>query len=222
MKSLYRMFATFMMVALCASLALTQEKPGGKKAAGRSKQGKEAGKKPGGQGMPMMPKPSPEIQKLIKMLAGTWSASEKVEPSEFMPQGSSGSGTDTVKAGPGGNSLVSDYRSKGPMGSFSGHGIIYWDPKRQVYSSVWCDSMSPEGCEVGATGKWEGDNLVFNAEGEMVGKKFRSKQVYTDIKPDSYTFYIDSSMDGGPMKRFLTITYTRKPATKAAAAPAKQ
>ena len=220
MKSLYRMFAACMLVALCASLALTQEKPGGKNA-GQSKQGKEAGKKPGGQGMPMMPKPSPEIQKLIKALAGTWSVSEKTEPSEFMPQGGSGSGTDTVKAGPGGNSLVRDYRSKGPMGSFTGHSIIYWDPKRQVYGSVWCDSMSPEGCD-GATGKWEGDDLVFNAEGEMMGKKIREKWAYTDIKPDSHTFYIDSSMDGGPMKRSLTITYTRKPATKAAAPPAKQ
>ncbi len=221
MRLLYRMLASFTAAALCASLALAQEKPGGKKVAGQSKQGQEAGQKPGGQGMPMMAKPSAEIQKLIKTLAGTWSASEKMEPSESMP-GGSGTGTDTAKAGPGGNSLVSDYRSKGPMGSFAGHGIVYWDAKRQVYSSVWCDSMSPQGCEVGATGKWEGNDLVFNAEGEMMGKKFRSKQVYTDIKPDSYTFYIDSSMDGGPMKRFLTIAYTRKPATKSMAAPAKQ
>ncbi len=221
MKSLCRIFATLMTFTLCASLAVAQEKPAGKKAAGQSKQGKEAEKKPGGQGMPMMVKASPEIQKLIKMFAGTWTASQKIEPSEFMP-GGSGTGTDTVKAGPGGNSLLSDYRSKSAMGSFSGHGIIYWEPKRQVYSSVWCDSMSPEGCEVGATGKWEGSDLVFNSEGEMMGKKFQSKQVYTDIKPDSYTFYIDSSMDGGPMKRFLTITYTRKPSAKAAAALTKQ
>ncbi len=46
--------------------------------------------------------------------------------------GGSGTSTVTVKAGPGGNSLVSDYRSKEPMGSFAGHGIVYWDPKRRV------------------------------------------------------------------------------------------
>ena len=46
--------------------------------------------------------------------------------------------------------------------------------------------------------------------------------VYTDIKPDSYTFYIDPCIERGPMKRFLTSTYTRRPATKAAAVPAKQ
>jgi len=45
-----------MTFTLCASLAVAQEKPAGKKAAGQSKQGKEADKKPGGQGMPMMVK----------------------------------------------------------------------------------------------------------------------------------------------------------------------
>lgn len=222
MKSLSRVFAVLAALALFASPVPAQEKPEAKKAAGASKQAKEAGKKPTAQGMPKMVKPSPEIQKLIKTFGGAWTATEKVESSEFVPQGGSGTGTDIVKAGPGGNSLVSDYYSKGPMGSFTGHGIIYWDPKRKVYSSVWCDSMSPEGCEVGASGKWEGNDLVFDAESEMMGKKFRSKQVYTDIQPDSYTFYIDSSADGGPMKRFLTINYTRKPAAKAAAPPAKQ
>ncbi len=222
MKRPYRAFVGLIIFILCVSFGVAQEKPEGSKAAAQSKQGKEAGKKPGAQGMPMMTKPAPEIQKLIKMFSGTWIASEKMEPSEFAPQGGTGTGTDTVKAGPGGRSLVGDYRSKGSMGSFAGHGIIYWDPKRQAYSSVWCDSMTAEGCEVGATGKWEGNDLVFHSEGEMMGKKVHSKQVYTDLQPDAYTFYIDSSIDGGPMKRSLTINYTRKPAAAATTPPATQ
>src|SRR5207237_9401833 len=81
----------------------------------------------------LQPFPYTTLFRSIKMFAGTWTASQKIEPSEFMP-GGSGTGTDTVKAGPGGNSLLSDYRSKSAMGSFSGHGIIYWEPKRQVRS----------------------------------------------------------------------------------------
>ncbi len=228
MRTLYRMLATITVVGVCVSLSLAQEKAEGKKAPAQSKQTKAEGKKPGagqapagGQGMPMAVKPSPEMQKLVKMFAGTWDTTEKHEPSEYFTQGGTGTGTDTTKAGPGGNSLIGDYRSKGAMGSFTGHGVIYWDAKRKVYSSVWCDSMSPEGCEVGATGKWEGNDLVFVAEGEMMGKKYQMKQVYTDIKPDSFTFHIDTSESGAPMKRMMTIQYARKSATKPPAAPAK-
>ncbi len=64
--------------------------------------------------MPMMPKPSPEMQKLIKMFAGTWTKEGRIEPNEFLPKGGTGTGIETSKAGPGGNSLISDYRSKGP------------------------------------------------------------------------------------------------------------
>jgi hypothetical protein len=153
------------------------------------------------------------------MFGGPWSTSEKIEASEFMPQGGTGSGTDIMKAGPAGNSLVSDYRSRGSMGSFTGHGIIFWDAKRQAFSSVWCDSISPNGCEAGISGKWEGDDLVFNSESELLGKKVQSKQVYTDIKPTSFTFYIDSSTDGGPIKRALTIKYTKRSANTGTGAP---
>ena len=223
MKWLYKLLAASTLVMLCTALAVAQAKPEGKKATSSKKESRKAAKNASGQSMSMISKPSPEMQKIIKMFAGTWSSTEKHEPSEFLPNGGTGTGSDTVKAGPGGNSLISDYRSKGAMGgSFSGHGIIYWDAKHQAYSSVWCDNMSSEGCEVGATGKWEGNDLVFTAEGEMMGKKYEMKQVYTDIKPDSYTFYMDMSNVGGPMKRTMTITYTRKVEAKSSAAPPKQ
>jgi hypothetical protein len=218
MKSFCRLIGGLAAAAMCVSISLAQNPPATKKPAKQSRQTTE--KKAGGMGMPMMSKPSPEIQKLIKDFAGTWSTSEKIEASEFIPQGGTGAGTDISKAGPGGNSLLGDYRSRGSMGSFSGHGIIFWDAKRQLYNSIWCDSMSPSGCEAGISGKWEGEELVFNSESEMMGKKVQSKQVYTDIKPDSFTFYIDSSVDGGPIKRFMTIKYTRK-AGSSAVPPAK-
>jgi hypothetical protein len=215
------MFATLAAAILCIGLVVAQEKPEAKKPSGAAKQGKAAEKKPAVPAMPMAPKPAPEIQKVIKLFAGTWDVAEKIDPSEFMPQGGTSTGSDVARAGPGGHSLVRDFRSKGAMGSFSGHGIIYWDAKNKVYQYVWCDSMSAEGCEVGSTGKWEGDNLIFASQGEYLGKKYQMKLGYTDIKPDSYTFYIDQSIDGRPMKRVITSTFTRKASSKAAA-PAKQ
>ncbi|HXN22446.1 MAG TPA: DUF1579 family protein [Candidatus Dormibacteraeota bacterium] len=218
METFRRIIGGFAGIVLCASVVLAQATPAGKRQPKPVGQSKDAGKTADGTGMPMVSKPSPEIQKVIKMFGGMWSTSEKIEASEFMPQGGTGSGTDSMKAGPGGNSLVNDYRSRGSMGSFAGHGIIFWDAKRQAFSSVWCDSMSPNGCESGMSGKWEGDDLVFNSETEMMGKKVQSKQVYTDIKPASFTFYIDSSTDGGPIKRAMTIKYTKKSANSGAGA----
>jgi Protein of unknown function (DUF1579) len=158
--------------------------------------------------MSMMAKPGPEIEKVNKLLGGKWTTTEKFEPSDFMPQGGSGSGMEQMHPGPGGLSLIADYQSKpGPMGAFRGHGVMTWDPKEQAYKSYWFDNMTA-GSFV-ETGKWEGDNLVFTGDMEMMGKKMSLRQVYTDIKPSSFTWYEESSTDGGPTKRVMTLTYKK-------------
>jgi hypothetical protein len=45
---------------------------------------------------------SPEIQSLIKALAGKWSVNVKFEPSSAMPNGADGTGEEVWCAGPGG------------------------------------------------------------------------------------------------------------------------
>src|SRR6266567_1551278 len=76
--------------------------------------------------------------------------------------------------------------------------------------SVWCDNTSPNGCSASnGLGKWEGNDVVFNDEQEMMGKKMAMKEVYTDMKPSSFTMTMDGSQDGGPMKRQMTIKYTK-------------
>ena len=163
------------------------------------------------------------MEKLVKALAGNWSVAEHFEVNEMMPQGGSGTGSDTLKAGPGGFSLIGDYRLRTSMGNFTGHAVTYWDSKQQAYLSVWCDSMAPD-CENGALGKWEGDNLVFTYSGEMGGQKYSKKQTFSEIKPDSFLFTMDFAMGGGETKPFLHIKHTRKATMKpaAAAAPAAQ
>ena len=160
-------------------------------------------------GMPM-PKPSPQIEKLAGKIVGTWNTNEDFEVSEMMPKGGKGHGTAVIKKGPGGLSVTEDYHSRGGMGAFAGHGVFWWDDKANGYKSVWCDNTSPTGCSVSnGLGKWEGNDVVFNDEQEMMGKKMAMKEVYTDIKPSSFTMTIDGSQDGGPMKRQMTIKYTK-------------
>ena len=169
-------------------------------------------------------KQSPEMAKLAKMFVGTWAADLKFEAVPEMgptSQAGTGKGREVARAGPAGNSLVSDFKARSTSGPFSGHGVIWWDAKAGAYRSLWCDSESPGGCDATATGKWEGDNLVFTVDAEFPGPdqkmmKMTMRQVYSEMKPASFTFYIDSSIAGGPMKRMMTIQY-RKQGPKAAA-----
>ena len=74
---------------------------------------------------------------------------------------------------------------------------------------------------LGGTGVWEGENLVITVETEFPGpdqkmKKIKMREMYSDFKPGGFTFAIDSSIEGGPMKRMMTIHYT-KAAPKASA-----
>jgi hypothetical protein len=206
-------------MAMCLMLGLAivaaaQDKP---KASGKE-MGKPMEKKAGGQMAMPMAKPSPEMQKLSKMVVGTWSTTEKHEPSPWAPKGATGRGTVVFKNGPGGLSLVQDYKSSSSMGSFAGHGVMWWDAKAGGYQGIWCDSMTPGGCQASkGLSKWEGNNLVGSDEMEMMGQKMAAKESWTDITPNSFTFVMDGGPPGGEMKRMMTIKYTRTGAAKAEA-----
>jgi hypothetical protein len=177
-----------MAFALCLPFALAQDKAQSKPeksekkdaAATQKKTAKEAAAGP--HDSHEMPKPTAEMQKLMSTFRGTWSTAEKHESSPMMPAGNS-KGTATFRSGPGGFSLVEDYKEIGGMG-FQGLGIFAWDPQKQAYTGYWCDSMSPNGCADSGAGKWQGADLVYEGEADMGGQKVKMKSVYTDIKPD--------------------------------------
>lgn len=162
------------------------------------------------------PKPSPEIEKLTKWMVGTWQSEENFAPApEFgMPNAGKGRGISVVKLGPGGFSLIDDYKSRNIMGRFAGHGVTYWDPTEKAYKSFWIDSMSGKGET--QTGKWEGNDLVFVGESEMGGKKVQTLSKITNITPTSYTFKLGNSASG-EMKEMLVINYKKVGAGAAAA-----
>ncbi len=165
-----------------------------------------------------MPKPAPEMTKLIKAMSGTWSVTEKHYPNPMMPNGGTGKGTATLTPGPGNLSLVEKYHSAGAMGgSFNGIGVFWWDAKGQVYRGLWCDSMSPTGCDAGGTTKWEGDNLVGTMESEMGGQKMMTRFTYSDWKPNSFVMTMESGANADAMSKVMTVTYTKGAAMAAKA-----
>jgi len=205
---------------ICVAFALAQDSMDKKPAGDMGKKSSDMS-----MGMPM-PKPSSEQIKMNKMMLGTWHTAETFEVSDMMPKGGKGTGTAVIKPGPGGLSVVEDYHSHSAAGSFEGHGVFWWDDKAQGYKSVWCDSTTPSGCVVSnGLGKWEGENLVFNDEQDMMGKKQAMKDTLMSDKPGSMTLSMEMGEDNGPMKKMMTINYTKVPsAPKGAAgesAPAK-
>lgn len=209
MKSLRQMALVILVVTICLTMTFAQESA------------QKAEKKSSEQAMPVQ-KPSPEMQKLTKMLVGTWRTTENYEVSDMMPKGGKGSGTAVITSGPGGLSLIENYRSKGAMGTFSGHGVFWWDDKAQGYKSIWCDDMTPNGCAVAnGLGKWDGENLVFEDEQEMMGKKQAMKTTLTSAKPGAVSLTMEGGEPGSPMKKFMTIKYMKSSAGKPASA-AKQ
>ena len=150
-------------------------------------------------------KPAPEMEKLIKMWAGSWSTVEIFEPSDAMPRGKQDKGAETMYPGPGSLSLIGDYESHGA--SF-GHLVVTWIPDEQVYKSYWLDRSQP-GVSI-STGRWEGEKLVFASVDESTGKKILNRDTYSDFTPNSFTDTLETGPPGGPIKKILTVKYTKQ------------
>src|SRR6266571_262263 len=134
------------------------------------------------------PQPSPEMQKLVNALSGTWSLREEYEHIDSMPGGGLGKGDVVWRPGPGGLSLIEDYHSKNPKGHVFGLSVTWWDEIAKGYWALWCADSLPTGCTVMARlAKWEGNQLVLGDEFASGGKKFTFKETVSDITPKTYT-----------------------------------
>ena len=145
------------------------------------------------------------MERLTKMWTGYWTTVEQFEPSTEMPLGKQDKGAETMRPGPGGLSLIGDYESHG---AFFGHMVVTWIPKEKVYKSYWHDLSQP-GVSI-STGRWEGDKLVFTSVDESSGTKLEVRDTYSDITPTSFTDTLESGPFGGPMKKILTVKYTKQ------------
>ena len=148
------------------------------------------------------------MERLIKMWAGHWTTVEQFAPSTEMPQGKQDKGAETMRPGPGGLSLIGDYESHG---AFFGHMVVTWIPKEKAYKAYWHDLSQP-GVSI-STGRWEGDKLVFTSVDESTGNKLEVRDTYSDITPTSFTDTLEAGPPGGPMKKILTVKYTKQNST---------
>jgi hypothetical protein len=151
--------------------------------------------------------PGPEVQNLM---LGTWSTQVKYEPTSEMPNGGTGAGTEIWRPGPGGLSVIEEYREKNEKGEVEGLGVAWWDAKAQGQRFVWCDNSTPDGCYVSKeVAKWDGGSLVCREEQENAGKKRMYSEVFRNITPTSFTQLLGEGEPGKPLKTTVTIRATK-------------
>jgi uncharacterized protein YndB with AHSA1/START domain len=105
--------------------------------------------------------PGAEMKRL-KFYLGEWDYTETYEKTSFYPNGGKNTGVYASKLGPGGNSLVQNFHSRGPVGGFEGLLVITWDSKENAYKSYAFGKDFPE-CIV-EKGNFESDLLVYRGE----------------------------------------------------------
>jgi hypothetical protein len=118
---------------------------------------------------------SPEMDRLKKLYLGSWDYAETYAKTPFYPQGGSDTGVYTSELGPGGNSIVNRFHSRGAVGDFEGLLVMTWDPKEKAYKSYVFGNGFP-GCVV-QTGQFEGDALVFRSDFAAEGVKVQLRNV---------------------------------------------
>lgn len=150
--------------------------------------------------------PKAEMEK-IKWLIGDWTWTDKYEDSPIAKAGV-GSGTMTVKLGPGDHYLIADFKKVTQRGEETGHEIYFWDTKESAYKRLAIGSRT-SGIDTG-TGKWEDDKLVYVWEYGEGSQKLVVRAIYSDIQPNSVTIKIDASLAGAPPKLLVTSTCVKK------------
>ena len=191
--------ATTLVLFLVLSDGTTQTKA-------QDKPGRDLGKVE----MPGASEGSP-VEKLGRMIVGTWAIDATSEPREAGSKGGKDIGKSEIRFGPGNLALIEDYRTHGDQGDRVAMGIFWWDGKEKGYRMMFCEDRDPSGCSAyEGLGNWEGADWVFHTEFETQDKKkVKVKEVLTTTSPSSFiaTFY--RSENDGPMKLDWIVKHSK-------------
>jgi hypothetical protein len=152
--------------------------------------------------------PVAEMQRLSKLYAGRWEYTETYPKSAFSPNGGVNTGVYTSELGPGGNSIINRFHSKGPVGEFEGVMVMTWDAKEKAYKAyVFGDSFPGAVVE---TGQWEEDTLVYRSEFSAGGMKFALRNATKFLTDKTLTSDEYSSANGAPEKLLVHVEAVKK------------
>ena len=109
-----------------------------------------------------LPKPTPNHDRL-RTLIGRFSGPETVYHSPWTNEGTA-VGQWTIRGGLDGFFVIVDYMQQvGTKMTMSGHGVIGYDVKRNVYTLHWFDTFGKPP-HAALVGQWDGTSLVFETD----------------------------------------------------------
>ena len=115
--------------------------------------------------------PGPAAQKLM---LGTWSIHVQYAPTKEFPKGDVGVGEEKWYPGPGGQSLIEDYRERNSKGEIVALGVVWWDETVKGYHVLWCENTNSHGCEMlKGLAKWKGQDLILDVDEQVDGLRNR-------------------------------------------------
>jgi hypothetical protein len=157
--------------------------------------------------------PASDIRSLTEALSGRWSLNVKWEPDAENPNGLVNTGEGTWRSGPGGYTLIEEEQIRFPKKTANAYllGIIWWDQTTKSLHGMECQNMLPFTCDLkGAlndiTMTWDGNQFVID---EIENKTLLWHEVWSDIKPNSFTQTGEYGPRGGSLKRLFTMQAKR-------------
>jgi hypothetical protein len=150
--------------------------------------------------------PLPEMQRLSKLFVGRWEYTETYPKTPLNANGEVNTGLYTSELGPGGNSIINRFHSKGPVGEFEGVIVMTWDPKEKAYKEYFFSDTSP--AAVIEMGQW--DALVYRLEFSAGESKFTLRNSTKFLSGEKLTSDQYSSVNGAPEKLLVHVEAVKK------------
>lgn len=152
-------------------------------------------------------KSSPEVDRL-RFLVGDWKIDAVYPKSDLFPNGGEEHGTYSCHPGPGGFSMVAEFKADGLEGHIEGLDVTTWDPQEKAYRMYTFGNVFPGAYET--RGDWDGDNFVLTGDFAVGDTKITFKQSTHQDSPDTITLQEWFSQAGGQMQLMQTTKATRK------------
>jgi len=156
----------------------------------------------------------PEMEKLIAALSGEWATEDTYKGDDQTPTGRRKRSRESYRVGPTRLSLIEEYHGENALGKSWATGIFWWDQEAKGIHVLWCDSEAVDmGCRVLAgIGKWEGEDFVLTDQHGGSGKRVFTREVWSDLKRDSFTQTIYQGDSADNVEKVLTIKAARSKA----------
>jgi hypothetical protein len=140
----------------------------------------------------------------LKKLVGNWEGEEKMHPSQWDPKGGTAVGRTKSRLALNGFALITDYeQERDGVITFTGHGVMSFEPKNELYTLHWFDCMgSPPEVFVG---RFDGDRLTV-AHG---GPGIHARMTYDLADPQQMLSKMEMSPDAATWKTLFEGRYRR-------------